>query len=114
MHEPPSLLKNKAPAGNSVLVEVKTASGRDAIGARLTFTSGARRQIDEVRSGGYHISQGDFRVHFGMGQETTGRLSVRWPDGAREEIDSVKANQWVTIRKGQGVLKSRRFDTREQ
>jgi hypothetical protein len=21
-----------------------------------------------VRSGGYHISQGDFRVHFGLGQ----------------------------------------------
>lgn len=111
MHEPPSLLKNKAPAGNSVLVEAKTVSGRDAIGARLTFTSGMERQIDEIRSGGYHISQGDFRVHFGMGQEITGRLSVRWPSGAREEIDSVKANQWVTIREGQGVVKSQSFET---
>lgn len=111
MHEPPSLLKNKAPAGNSVLIEAKTDSGRDAIGARLTFTSGSGRQIDEVRSGGYHISQGDFRVHFGMGQETIGKLSVRWPGGAKEEIDSVKANQWVTIREGQGVVKSRNFET---
>lgn len=111
MHEPPSLLKNKAPAGNSVLVEVKTASGRDAIGARLTFTSGTGRQIDEVRSGGYHISQGDFRVHFGMGLETTGTLSVRWPNGTREEIDSVKANQWVTIREGHGVVKTQSFES---
>lgn len=113
MHQPPSLLKNAAPAGNSVLVEVKTASGRDAIGARLTFTSATGRQIDEVRSGGYHISQGDFRVHFGMGQETIGSLSVRWPDGAREEIDSVMANRWITVRKGQGVVKSRKFATGE-
>ncbi len=113
MHQPPSLLKSKAPAGNSVLVEVKTASGRDAIGARLTLTAATRRQIDEVRSGGFHISQGDFRVHFGMGQATTARLSVRWPDGAREEIDSVEANQWVTIREGQGVVKSQNLATGE-
>ena len=111
MHQAPSLLKNMAPAGNSVLVEVQSASGRDAIGARVTFTSAGRPQIDEVRSGGYHISQGDFRVHFGMGQETTGRLSVRWPDGKKNEIGSVEANQWITIREGRGVVSSRNLKT---
>ena len=113
MHQPPSLLKNMAPAGNSVLVDVRSASGRDAIGARVTFTSAGRRQIDEVRSGGYHISQGDFRVHFGMGQETTGPLSVRWPDGRKEEIDSVKANQWIAIHEGKGAVSSRSLETGE-
>ena len=100
-----------APAGNSVLVEVRTASGRDAIGARVTLTTAGGRQIDEVRSGGYHISQGDFRVHFGMGEETTGELSVRWPDGTKEKIGSVRANQWITIRESKGVVSSRSLET---
>ena len=47
----------------------------------MTLTVGGREEIDEVRSGGYHISQGDFRVHFGMGQATKADLTIRWPDG---------------------------------
>jgi hypothetical protein len=60
---------------------VVTASGRDALGARITVTTGKRKQIDEVRSGGYHISQGDFRVHFGLGQATKADVGIRWPQG---------------------------------
>ena len=104
LFEPPSLLKNFGPHGNSLLVRAVTASGRDAIGARITVTTGRRKQIDEVRSGGYHISQGDFRVHFGLGHETKADISIRYLSGRIQTVKDVAANQWITIQEGKGIV----------
>jgi hypothetical protein len=106
MHEPPSLLKNFGEKGNAILVEAITASGRQAIGARITVTAGGHKQIDEVRSGGYYISQGDFRVHFGLAAETKTDVTVQWVGGKAETFRNVTANQWVTIREGKGIVKA--------
>ena len=112
LFEPPSLLKNFAEKANSLLVRAVTASGRDAIGARVTLTAGGRKQIDEVRSGGYHISQGDFRVHFGLGKETKAEITVRWPQGPTETVTDVAANQWIVIREGKGIVAAYPFKTK--
>jgi enediyne biosynthesis protein E4 len=112
LFEPPSLLKNFGPRGNALEVRAVTASGRDAIGARLTLTVNGRKEIDEVRSGGFHISQGDFRVHFGMGRATKGDLTIRWPDGPVtnvETIPGVDANQWIVVREGKGIVERHPF-----
>jgi enediyne biosynthesis protein E4 len=109
LFEPPSLLKNFGPSGNALLVRAVTASGRDAPGARITVTSGHRKQIDEVRSGGYHISQGDFRVHFGLGKALKADVSIRWPQGATETLKDVSANQWVVVREGKGIVERHPF-----
>ena len=109
LFEPPSLLKNFAPKGNSVLVQALTSSGRDAIGARITVSAGGKKQIDEVRSGGYHISSGDFRCHFGLGAETRADLTVRWPKGNVDTFPNVSANQWIVIKEGEGILRVQAF-----
>ena len=111
LFEPPSLLKNFGPKGNALLVRAVTVSGRDAIGARLTLTAGGRKQIDEVRSGGYHISQGDFRVHFGMGRATKADLTIRWPQGKVETVTGVDANQWIVVCEGKGIVERHPFKT---
>ncbi len=109
MGEGPSLLKNVAPrTGNSLLVRALT-SGRDAIGAQITLTTGGHKQIDEVRSGGSFISQNDFRIHFGMGKATVADLSVRWPDGRSETFKGVAAGQIVTIEQGKGITRKQPF-----
>jgi enediyne biosynthesis protein E4 len=112
LFEPPSLLKNFGPRGNALEVRAVTASGRDAIGARLTLTVNGRKEIDEVRSGGFHISQGDFRVHFGMGRATKGDLTIRWPDGPVTNVETildVDANQWIVVREGKGIVERHPF-----
>ncbi len=116
LFEPPSLLKNFAPKGNALVVRAVTASGRDAIGARLTLSVGARSEIDEVRSGGYHISQGDFRVHFGMGSATKGDLTIRWPDGPVTDVETiphVEANQTIVVRERRGIVERHSFHPRQ-
>jgi hypothetical protein len=112
LFEPPSLLKNFGPRGNSLLIRAVTASGRDAIGARVNVTAGGRTQIDEVRSGGYHISQGDFRVHFGLGHETKADVTIRWPQGGADTWRGVEANQWIVVREGKGIVERHRFPAR--
>ena len=109
LFEGPSLLKNYGEKGNSVVIRALTASGRDAIGARVTVSAGGRKQIDEVRSGGYHISSGDFRVHFGLGKETREDITVRWVQGTTETVTGVAANQLVVIREGKGLVSARPF-----
>lgn len=109
MHEGPSLFKNFGTEGNSLLVRALTATGRDAIGARITVTAAGRKRIDEVRSGGYYISQGDFRVHFGLAAETKADVAVRWPDGKIDNFPAVDANQWITIRQGKGIISQKKF-----
>lgn len=104
LFEPPSLLKNFGPKGNSLLVRALTNSGRDAIGARVTLTTGTHKQIDEVRSGGFHISQGDFRVHFGLGKQTKADVAIRWPDGKTSNYPAVAANQIIVVRQDKGII----------
>jgi len=110
LFEPPSLLKNFAPRGNALRVRAVTASGRDAIGARLTLTAGGRKQVDEVRSGGFHISQGDFRVHLGLGRAIKADLTIRWPQGKTETVTGVDANQWIVIRESKGIVERHPFE----
>jgi hypothetical protein len=108
MGEAPSLLKNFAATGNSLLIRALTF-GRDAVGARVTLTAGGRKQIDEVRSGGSYISQNDFRLHFGMGSAKTADISIRWLDGKVDNFKSVAAGQIVTIAEGKGIVQTQPY-----
>lgn len=102
----PALLRNEG--GNSnhwlTLRLVGTKSNRDAIGARIAVEVGDRKQIAEVRSGGSYLSHNDFRIHFGLGQETqVKRLEVRWPSGLVETFENLRGDQFLQVTEGQGV-----------
>ena len=109
MHEDPSLLKQYAPVANSLIVDARLPSGRAAIGARVAVTAGGQTQIDDVRSGGNHISQSSFRVHFGLGAESEAAVKITWPDGTEVSIGTVPANQRVKVEQGKGALESVAF-----
>ena len=57
--------------------------------------------MDEVRSGSSYISQSDLRVHFGLGAAEKADLEIHWPSGVVDKIPGVKANQVVTVKRGQ-------------
>jgi hypothetical protein len=95
-----------AAEANALLVRViGTKSNRSGIGARLTLTTGGRRQLREVQSGSSYLAQNDLRAHFGLGAATRSeRLEIRWPGGATEVIADLPANHVVTVREGAGVV----------
>jgi hypothetical protein len=78
---------------------VKT--NRDGVGAHVRVAAGGLVQIDEVHSGrGY---QGHFgsRLSFGLGQhDRVDRIEVRWLGGGVDVLESVAADQLLTIHEG--------------
>jgi len=77
--------------------ELKFATGtRDAIGARVTVTTGTLRQIEDMNPGRGYLSQGDARLHFGLGTAAEAdSVEIRWPDGSVEKHERVKARQFL-------------------
>ena len=85
---------------------VGTQSNRDGIGARLRLTAGGRTQVREVKAGSSYLGQNDLRQHFGLADRharraTRGALAER----TREVLQNVAANQIVTIREGDGIVR---------
>jgi enediyne biosynthesis protein E4 len=112
MNDLPSLLRNEG--GNQQnWIKIKlvgTKCNRTAIGARVRVITGKHVQMDEVHSGDSVMSQSDLRLHFGLGKvETVDTLEVKWPTTQKiERFTKVKANQIITIREGDGMIKPHR------
>jgi len=110
MNDLPSLLRNDG--GNKQnWIKIKligTKCNRTAIGTRVRVTVGKHTQMDEVHSGSSVMSQGDLRLHFGIGNASTvDTIEVKWPTtGKVESFSGVKANQILTIREGSGIVGS--------
>ena len=95
----PQILRNElATRGNWLIVALKgTAPNTGAIGAEITVTLAAGRQMAIVASGNSYISQNDKRQHFGLGAAATADVSVKWPDGRVTRHAGIKANQILAI-----------------
>src|SRR6266436_6095487 len=108
MNDVPSLLRNDG--GNKqnwIKVNlIGTKCNRTAIGARVRVVTGDHVQMDEVHSGSSVMSQGDLRLHFGLGKaHTVDCIEVKWPTTQKiERFTQVKANQILTIREGVGIV----------
>lgn len=102
INDVPQLLRCDSTLKNN-WIRIKTVgvkSNRSGIGARVICTTGAHRQMDEVRSGSSYISQSDMRVHFGLGAAERADIEVHWPSGIIDKLPAVKANQVVVIKEG--------------
>ena len=102
-------MKNDGERGSALLVQALTPEGRDAIGARIRVTADGRDQIEEVRSGGYHISQSDFRIHFGLGTASAADVEIRWPNGTTSRFEAVEDGHWIVVQQGEGIVKTIAF-----
>jgi hypothetical protein len=105
---PVALLRNDGGnAQHALLVQlVGRTSNTAGVGARVRVAAGGRTQVREVKAGSSYLTSSDPRVHVGIGRSArVERLEVRWPGGRTEVLQSVAANQIVTIREGNGIIK---------
>jgi enediyne biosynthesis protein E4 len=105
MDSTPKLLVNLAPNQNYWLGLALhgTRSNRDAIGAQVTVTVAGRSYVQEVRSGSSYISSNDLRLHFGLGASSTvDHITVRWPNGEREDFPGGAADRFLSLTEGMG------------
>ena len=82
-----------------------TTSNRLALNARVRVMAGDLVQLDEVRSGGSYLSQSDLRLHFGLGSHAKiDRVEISWPDGKKETLRDLVADQFYAVLEGKGVV----------
>jgi hypothetical protein len=94
-----SLLRNEGAAAHWLEVELEGAPGnREAVGAVVSAATPGRKQTQWVgQSEGSHLSQGHYRVYFGLGAATSAKLEVRWPDGRVQRLGAVDADRLVRV-----------------
>jgi hypothetical protein len=74
----------------------------DFVGAKVQLQAGPRTLTRFAKGGGSYLSSGDRRLLFGLGGETKpGRLTVTWPDGARQTFDGLTVDHYHRIVQGQ-------------
>jgi len=105
---PALLLRNTgSPGRHWVTITLAGAPpNRDAIGAFVALEAGGARQVRYARTGMSYLSQGDRRLHFGLGSAATiDRVIVRWPgrSGFREEFAALPVDRFVTLEQGKGT-----------
>ena len=112
MNEPPSLIRADVKSGHHWLKVklVGVESNRTAIGARVVVQLGRRLQAQEVHSQDSYFSVNDLRLHFGLGQaQGVNSIRVYWPNGKRESVRNVEADQLVYIEEGKGIVRTQKF-----
>jgi hypothetical protein len=78
-----------------------TKSNRDAIGARVTVTSGGVKQVAHRLGGGSYLSACDPRIHFGLGDaDRVESVEVRWPSGQRDKWTDREVDRGYLLREG--------------
>ena len=85
-----------------------TLVGKDgpvtAIGAKVTVTTGDRKQVGVDQWATSYLSYNDPRMHFGLGDNAViDQLEVRWNDGRVEVYRDVPADRYLTIVQGKGL-----------
>jgi hypothetical protein len=94
------LYRNASRAMGSHWVAFKligTRSNRSAIGAEVTVEFGGVRQRQVVDGGSGFCSQNDRRLHFGLGDNSVERVTIRWPSGTVKVLTGLKTDELHVI-----------------
>ncbi|MCS6777219.1 MAG: CRTAC1 family protein [Chloroherpetonaceae bacterium] len=101
LNGPAVLLENRSPAGHWLTVRLNAAGrNRAGLGALVTLEAGGRKQVREVRTNGSVLAARDPVAHFGLGTYSGPvTLTVRWPDGARQQVRVPAVDREWTVRR---------------
>jgi hypothetical protein len=104
IESPARLYRGEPPPGHWLLVDVfDPRLNRRALGARVTVSSGDRRQRRTVQGAMSYLSSSDPRAHFGFGAAGAPvSILVRWPDGLEETFGDIAVDQAIVLRRGEG------------
>ena len=91
----PIILRNRGNGNHWLAISpIGSRSNRDGFGARINVNG----QWSYSSSAGSYLSAGDKRLHFGLGAVREAPVEVLWPSGARQVLNHVSADQFITVR----------------
>lgn len=103
----PALLRNDSQNGNHWIgITLLGKNGpAAAIGAKVTVTSGGKRQVFVNQWTTSYLSNSDSRIHVGLGQQKNiDQIDIKWSDGKTETYKNIKGDRYITIMEEKGIL----------
>jgi enediyne biosynthesis protein E4 len=106
---PALLFRNTGATNHSLRIKlVGTRSNRDGIGATAKITAGADTQSRTLCSGSSYLSSSELVLTFGLAShEQVDAVEIRWPSGQVDHLANVRADQIITVREGQGIVRAK-------
>jgi tetratricopeptide (TPR) repeat protein len=108
-------LRNHWGVGRKCLaIELRgVASNRDGIGATVELQHAGNRSVRHLAAGSGYLSQHTKVLHFGLADSSVAeKLRVRWPSGAIQEFENVRAGFRYQVTEGSGELPRQPFRPR--
>lgn len=96
----PFLLHDRGVAANHHLtVDLRGARGNPTgLGAIVSVTAGGKKQVQVAQGTTGYLTQGDPRLHFGLGAANRAdRVEVRWPGGLVQTLEATAADQVLRV-----------------
>lgn len=106
------LLRNDGGTNHRLRVALTgTTSNRSAIGSKVRVVrSGAPAEWRMVKTGSSYLSQSELPLTFGLGSAPrVDAIEVTWPNGRKERLAGVAADQSVSIVEGKGIVRAAPF-----
>ena len=94
----PAVVAFRFVGGNTSAAPNSTLSARDGYGAKITFELYGSPLVREHRAGEGFAAQNSSTMLIGIGEaKTVGPVTIEWPSGRTQSIDSVPRNTLVTV-----------------
>jgi hypothetical protein len=109
---PSRLLRNDGATNHRLRVTLTgTASNRSAIGAKVRVVrNGGPAEWSMVKTGSSYLSQSELPLTFGLNSATrVDAIEVTWPNGRKERLAGVSADQCVSILEGKAIVRATPF-----
>jgi len=82
-------------------VPVRKDTGMVALGATVTVKANGLRMIQPVMGVNGYLTSSDPRPNFGLGKaDQAESVEIVWPDGKKQLLENVKANQILKVTYG--------------
>jgi enediyne biosynthesis protein E4 len=106
---PALLFRNTGATNHSLRIKlVGTRSNRDGIGATAKITAGGDTQSRTLCSGSSYLSSSELVLTLGLAShEQADAVEIRWPSGQVDHLANVRADQIITVREGQGIVRAK-------
>ena len=108
---PVYVVVNESPVGNAIAVDLRMDGGnRRAVGATVEIVANGLTQKQMVRTGSSYLSHSTTTLTFGIGSsKSIDRLTVRWPDGFKQELFNISAGRRYQVDYKTGITGAKPF-----
>jgi enediyne biosynthesis protein E4 len=104
INDTPHLFRNEGGNHQNWLkvVPVRKDTGMVAIGGTVTVKANNMTMVEPVIAVNGYLTSSDPRPHFGLGKaDKADWVEIRWPDGKKQVLTDVKANQILKVKQGE-------------